>query len=202
MKKTTLLSAVSLLVIATSIAALAGPLSRGRYESAEYNVEKEDGRFEVRNYPEVLVASVPMQPGSGDDSKNSAFMRLFRYISGKNESGDKISMTTPVFTTPKAPSGKKGEMMSFVVPAEVAKKGAPAATDSGVVIAKRAAGKFACYRYSGRWTDARETAAREELQAWLKSQGLKAVGGFEKANYDSPFTIPALRRNEILVRIK
>jgi hypothetical protein len=202
MKKITLLTTVALVAITTSIAVLAGPLSRGRYESVEYKVEQEDGRVEIRNYPEILLVSVAMQSGGGSDSKDSSFMRLFRYISGKNESGDKISMTTPVFTTPKASSGNKGEVMSFVVPAEVAKKGAPTATDSGVVISKRAAGKFACYRYSGRWTDAREEGAREKLQAWLKSQGLKAIGGFEKANYDSPFTIPALRRNEILVRIK
>ena len=180
-----------------SIALSADLFGRGKYESAQYEVTKADGSFEIRNYPEMVVASAPMANGS---EKNNAFRSLFQYISGKNEAGTKIAMTTPVFTTPQSGRGQAG-IMSFVVPAEVAKAGAPKASSEAVSITKRAAGKFAVYRYSGRWTDARETQAQQRLEAWMKEQGIKASGKFEKANYDPPFTPGFLRRNEVLVRI-
>ena len=180
----------------TSIALSADLFGRGKYESAGYKVAKSDGAYEIRNYPDILVASAPMSDGSG---RNNAFRSLFQYISGGNASGAKIAMTTPVFTTPEA--GRKAGMMSFVVPAEVAKAGAPKANSSSVVIAKRRAGKFAVYRYSGRWTEAREAKAQARLEAWMAENGLKAKGTFEKANYDPPFTPGFMRRNEILVRL-
>ena len=115
-----------------------------------------------------------------------------------NETDQKIAMTTPVF------SSKEGEKkaMSFVVPADVVAAGVPAATGDQVAVAKRAKGRFAVYRYSGRWTTARETEARAKLMAWVGEQKLSPRGGVETANYNSPFTLPFLRRNEVLVRLQ
>jgi len=98
----------------------------------------------------------------------------------------------------------KGETrdMSFVVPEEIVKAGVPESSNPDVKISKRQAGRFAVYRYSGRWTEAREVDAQTKLAAWMKSKGLTVEGGFEKANYDPPFTPPSMRRNEVLVRIK
>jgi effector-binding domain-containing protein len=185
-------------IVGSSFASVAGALGRDRYETPKYEVTKKSGSFEVREYPALTVASATM--GADTPNKNSAFMNLFRYISGDNEKGQKIEMTSPVFTSPTQKAGQS--VMSFVVPADVAKAGAPKATDSNIVITKRAAGKFAVYRYTGRWTESREKSAREKLAAWAKSEGMEIIGDFEKANYDPPFVPPFLRRNEALVRIK
>jgi hypothetical protein len=195
MKKRIFALAALAVVCGSSLALSAELFSREKYESASYKVVKNEGAFEIRKYPELVVVSAPMSKGS---EKNNAFRSLFQYISGKNEAGKKIAMTTPVFTTPKA---EGAGVMSFVVPAEVAKAGAPKANSEAVEVAKRAAGKFAVYRYSGRWTKAREAEAQKRLEAWIKKEGLEAVGSVEKANYDPPFTPGFLRRNEALVRI-
>lgn len=169
---------------------------RDDYETPSYLVVKRDGAFEVRDYPKMVVASVAMSDGSG--KTNTAFMKLFRYIDGKNEAKQKIEMTTPVFNSPQ----EDGEaMMSFVVPKEVAREGAPKADNDEVQISERPGGRFAVYRYSGRWTEANEKAASAKLMAWAKGQGLQTVGEIERASYDPPFTIPALRRNEVMVRL-
>ena len=115
-----------------------------------------------------------------------------------DEEQKKIAMTTPVFSTKVG----EGKSMSFVVPAEVVAAGVPKATDGNVVVAPRAKGRFAVYRYSGRWTTARENKARATLLAWIKEKELKTVGATETANYNSPMTLPFLRRNEVLVRLK
>ncbi len=183
-------------ILIAGIASYAGASSRDKYETPDYKVVMKDGAFEVRDYPEVVVASAPMKKEGG--SRNSAFMGLFRYISGQNEAAQKISMTSPVISSME----EQDNTMSFVVPTEVAKAGAPQATDREIRIAKRDGGRFATYRYNGRWTEANETAARTKLMGWIKEQGLQMTGPVEKANYDPPFTLPALRRNEVLVRIK
>ena len=188
--------AVALVIVFGSVAS-AQLFSRSKYESAKYEVKETDGDFEIRDYPELVVAAAPMSEGDGD--RNSAFRKLFGYISGKNATSEKIAMTTPVFMTPK--KGKE-KTMAFVVPAKVAKAGAPSATDKKVKVTKRAAGKFAVYRYSGRWTEEREKKSRERLKAWLKDKGLVSKGAFETAAYDPPFTPGFLRRNEILVRVE
>jgi hypothetical protein len=127
-------------------------------------------------------------------------MRLFGYISGKNESSQKMKMTTPVLMEPGSldSEGKMG----FVLPAEVAKAGAPTPSASNVTILKRAGGRFAVVRFPG-VMDAKKSEYNEaKLRAWLKARGLQAEGTAERAGYDSPFTPGPLRRNEILIRLK
>ena len=60
-----------------SATSCAGPVERDNYESPQYSAVVTDGAFEVRDYPEVVVASAPMGAGR---RQNSAFMMLFRYI--------------------------------------------------------------------------------------------------------------------------
>jgi hypothetical protein len=69
-------------------------MARAAYESAEYTIVTSDGKFEVREYPDlILVATTTKLDGQGRDG---SFIKLFRYISGANESDKKFSMTTPL----------------------------------------------------------------------------------------------------------
>jgi len=193
----------SILFLRSSLLLLlfAGPLAsvataKEKYETVQYQTVLNEGAFEIRKYPEIVVATASMK--ASRSGSNSAFRSLFRYISGGNDEQKKIAMTTPVFST------KAGESktMSFVVPANVVAAGVPKANDEKVVVAKREKGRFAVYRYSGRWTTARENKARATLSAWVKEKNLKPIGVAETANYNSPMTLPFLRRNEVLVRLK
>jgi hypothetical protein len=106
-----------ILLVAVSVAAF--KFSRIGLETPDYRVVEKDGAFEIREYPTMLVVSTPME--NPDPQEGTSFMRLFRYISGDNEGEQKIAMTTPVFT-----SQEDGDRhMSFVVPKEIAEKGAP-----------------------------------------------------------------------------
>ena len=187
---------LALLFSLVSITACAGPTGRAKYETPNYKAVASDGAFEIRDYPSMVLATTPMA-ATKRSGQNSAFMNLFRYISGKNANSQKIEMTTPVFSTMK----EQDNAMSFVVPAEVVAGGVPQANNPEVVINKRAAGRYAAYQYSGRWSQAREREAREKLASWVQKRGLKLIGEYEKASYDPPFTPPSKRRNEVLIRI-
>lgn len=171
-------------------------LTRAGYESAPYKVIEKDGAFEIREYPDLRVVSTPMETRAPAD--DNSFMRLFRYISGANESGSKIAMTTPVFTD-QAGSERK---MSFVVPRDVAAGTVPKASHELVAVATRPGGRFAVIRFSGGRDENRTSKARQQLADWMTSRQIKTTGSPEMASYDPPFIPPFLKRNEILLRIE
>jgi len=175
--------------LAASLFAVIFAVTAMAIETPDYKVLEQEGKFEVRDYPAMTVARTAM--GDGD------FMRLFRYISGGNESEQKISMTAPVLVQ------HKGEEsgMSFVVPRDVAAKKVPAPKGSEVSVDEMPAAKFAALTYSGRRTDSNETDALAKLRAWMAKKSLRAEGEPVYAYYDPPWTLPFLRRNEVMLRI-
>jgi hypothetical protein len=61
-------------------------------ETVPYDTVAEFDGVQLRRYPRVVLAETT----AGGDRE--AFNRLFRYISGENESGEEVSMTAPVAT--------------------------------------------------------------------------------------------------------
>jgi DNA gyrase inhibitor GyrI len=184
---------VAFLVVGALV--MAFKFSRLGLETPEYKVLKKEGGFEIREYPSVVVVSTPME--GPDPSKGTSFKRLFRYISGENQAKQKISMTTPVFTSQE----KLGRQMSFVVPKDIVEKGAPEARSKVVRIDTMVAGKFAVYRFSGSWDAKRFEDAKLKLTNWVLVKQLSPTEEPMVANYDPPFTPSFLKRNEVLVRL-
>lgn len=171
--------------------------SRNAYESAAYTVLESDGSFELRQYPDLMLATTAM--GTRTQGDDGSFGRLFQYISGGNEGKQKVAMTTPVFMEPE--SDQTNGQMGFVLPKEVAESEAPQPANSQVHLTKRLGGKFAVIRFSGRVDLDTRQRQQEKLEAWMAQQGHTASGSAEVASYDPPWTPGPLRRNEILIRI-
>ncbi len=174
-------------------------LTRGSYESPDYEVVAERDGFEVRHYAAMAVVSTEMADDAGRRERDDRFMRLFRYIDKGNADQEKIAMTTPVFMD----AGGTGSM-SFVIPKEVDAGGAPKPEDDGVFLDSIDSGKFAALRFRGgsRDRDA-EQAAIAKLRKSVEAAGLKIADGAAPllAYYDPPWTPRALRRNEVLLRL-
>jgi hypothetical protein len=160
-------------------------------ESPAYQVLSRDGKFELREYPALTVARTLM--GNGNE-----FGRLFRYISGHNEDGQKIAMTTPVLIQ----HGGEKTGMSFIVPREVAATGrVPAPKDTMVGLDKFPGGRFAVFRFSGGRNERNEAQSLAALQEWMKNQRLTPTGDPFFAYYDPPWIPGFMRRNEVLQRL-
>jgi hypothetical protein len=172
--------------------------ARAAYETAEYKVIQSDGKIEIREYPDLMLASTDSQLDS--QGRDGSFMRLFRYISGANEPEKKIEMTTPVFMESQGDAARVS--MGFVMPKEVAAEGVPAPTASGVKIRKRKGGRFAVIRFAGRMDSQAAKEHEAKLREWMKEKGLEGEPTAEAAGYDPPFTPAPLRRNEILIRLR
>lgn len=170
--------------------------SRSGYESAAYSVLLTSGPFEVREYPDLLLATTEMRfSPQGDDG---GFMRLFRYISGSNEAQQEIAMTTPVFMESEdAATGQMG----FVLPESVSSSGAPQPSNDRVKVTVRRGGRFAVIRFNGRLNAETRSSREKQLREWIADQGLSAAGTAEAAGYDPPWTPGPFRRNEVLIRL-
>merc|ERR1712029_1086974 len=70
------------------------------YDTPTYEVlavhDTSKGQFEERRYLGETWWACNQRVISDDSGDNGMFMKLFRYITGDNEGGNKISMTTPV----------------------------------------------------------------------------------------------------------
>ncbi|MFM7518454.1 MAG: SOUL family heme-binding protein [Pirellula sp.] len=175
--------------------------ARVGYETAQYQVVESDGPFEIRDYPELTLATTEAK--FEQQGRDGSFMKLFGYISGANQDRAKIAMTTPVLM------GKQSEgsmtQMGFVLPKEVADVGAPIPCGAQVEIRKRPAGRFAIIRFSGNLNLQSAQEHETKLRSWMSTKGLRAdesgSPSVETAGYDPPFTPGALRRKKVLIRL-
>ena len=181
-------------------------------EEASYEVVRTDGSFEIRDYARIVVAETRVD-GERSDTENRAFFRLFDFIQGENAASQKIEMTAPVFqestgekiamTAPVLQSkDAEGWTMSFVLPAGFTLENAPQPTNENVVLREVAETRFASIRFSGLRSASTVEEKTASLRAWIAEQGLTEVSPARIAAYDPPFTLPFLRRNEVLIEVR
>lgn len=185
-------------------------------EEANYSVIENQKPFEVRNY-EALVIAETLIEASFDEAGNIAFKRLFGYISGDNVAASEIAMTAPVLTVDENRGGGKKISMTapviseksgprwrfaFVLPAEYTLETAPSPNNTAVDLVLVPARKVAAVRYSGSRSEAAYETNLKLLQDWMQQSGYEADSLPRLAGYDPPWTLPFLRRNEVLIDIK
>lgn len=180
-------------------------------EEAEYEVLLEDGDFEVRRYAPHIVAETRVE-GNFSGAGNRAFGRLFGYISGDNRGRQDIAMTAPVtqetageeiaMTAPVGQQRADGHWaISFVMPAAWTLDTLPEPDNPAVRLRQVPAQTMVALRYSGFWSEKNYRRHREELERWMASRSLVAVGEPVWARYNAPFVPWFLRRNEVLVPV-
>jgi hypothetical protein len=175
-------------------------------ETAPYTLLKIDvpQKIEVRNYDSMILVSTSMSSGSG----NSAFRKLFSYITGKNEvkknvkkdaiKGTEISMTAPVFMNDSADNS----MMSFVMPKDFTLATTPKPTNPEVYVSELKNYKVASIQFSGTLSDTNVEKYTLILKTWMTENGYVAISEPVKAGYNGPFTLPIWRRNEMLIEVR
>ena len=190
---------LSLAIVGVGLSIIGWKLTaRSSYESAQYTVIESNGDFEIREYPDLMIAATEMRVGSQGDG--GSFRRLFRYIDGANADEQKIAMTIPVFMNHRSKSDL-GDM-EFVLPRTMPEERIPKPIGENVQIRKRVGGRFAVIRFSGRMDKQSVADAEAKLREWMKTRGLNGNGRAEFAGYDPPWTPGPFRRNEVLVRLK
>ena len=181
--QTLFISLVTLVMTAQAIA----------IEEPVYQVEKawEAEQIEIRAYAPRIMAVT----GMNEDS-DSGFRVLAGYIFGGNAEEQKIAMTAPVQQTM---AGEKE--MAFMMPAEYALRDLPQPEDQRVSFREAPAYTAAVIQFSG-WASAEKADENwQQLQRFLIAEGIDITGEPTLNQYNPPWTLPFMRRNEIIVPV-
>lgn len=217
LSKSMILAASSLLLASCSF--VGGVFGvRSMYDAPNYKVtEKINEDLEIRTYEKRLVAEVTVDNQSGRDGENAAFRILFDYITGENESAEKVEMTVPVRTSEESKnnsekiamtvpvetetSDESQTSMRFFFPEEYTLENAPTPTDDRVKVYEVGEENIAVYDISGwKGEESREEAKRLLLEE-LAATNWQPQGKPSLLYYDPPFTIPYFKRTEAIVDV-
>jgi hypothetical protein len=160
------------------------------YEGPAYRVEATEGGVELRRYEPHLVAEVTVS-GSRSGAANTAFRRLAAFIFGQNSAGEKMAMTSPVTQTAAEAGGPW--TVRFAMPAQYDAATLPRPQDPAVRIVTVPAGRMLALQFAGMPGD--------EVLAAREAEARAVTGPAVYAFYDSPFTLPSRRRNEVLLPV-
>ena len=180
----------------TAALALLAPLlapTVNAIEEPAYTVERawESEQIEIRRYAPRVMAVTTMQ-GNDDDG----FRVLAGYIFGGNATEQKIAMTAPV------QQSMAGEAeMAFMMPAEYALEDLPTPDDERVGFEEAPAYTAAVIQFSG-WASADKADEHwQRLRQFLIAEEIDIAGEPTLNQYNPPWTLPFLRRNEIIVPV-
>jgi len=177
-------------------------------EQADYTVVKKMNGYEIREYPEHIVAQTTVQWWL-----NSGFWIVAGYIFGGNTKKESISMTAPVMATNiseniamTAPviATKEGDSqtISFGMPRWYTIETLPTPNDPRVKIVTIPTKKYAVMKFSWYRSDKKIKSMQERLLSALTKDWIIPQGNTAYAGYNAPRTPPRMMRNEVLVEIQ
>lgn len=172
-----------------------------------YRTLESDGEFEIRAYPEMIVAETIVE-GPRRDSLSAGFRILADYIFAKSRPGEQLPMTVPVLQDGGNPMASDPPLfddevegawrLRFVMPDDRALAELPSPPED-VSLVTLPARKLAAVKFAGSATDAQLASAEDRLRGWLGRRGEQPETDPEFAFYNSPMIPPPLRRNEVLL---
>jgi hypothetical protein len=171
-------------------------LGLSRIEQQPYSVEVKFRNFEIRKYPEALVAVTVCTGNHFRQVARSGFSKIAQFIFGRNSTGKKIAMTAPV----RMEFGKENSTIEFIMPASYSKTTLPQTLDESVQIKTWAGGYYAAIKFGGFPNDEKIRKATENLKQALIFNDI----GFEDLpkylGYNPPYQI-FFRRNEVILPV-
>ena len=184
-------------------------------EEARYDLLADDDNYELRLYKPMVIAETYIE-GDFDKAGDQAFRKLFGYISGDNLSSSEIAMTAPVIASAsQSDRGKKIDMTApvlqerkeqgwrymFVLPADYSIQTAPEPSHEDVKLSRQPQKRVAVIRYSGSWDEYAIDEKTIQLKQWIAANGLTPASEPRWAGYNPPWTLPFLRRNEVMIDV-
>ena len=180
---------MSFLTISTFITSpLATPIEEPRYEVV---TACEEHSIELRSYAPRILAVTTMTQG-----QNNGFRVLAGYIFGGNNNDQKIAMTAPVQR-----SMDDSAEMAFMMPAEYSLSDLPTPEDDRVSFREAPGYTAAVIQFNGLADMEKAEANWQVLQAFLTERDIAITGEPSLNQYNPPWTLPFMRRNEIIVPI-
>ena len=199
----------SIIALVLIVGVLAGPVM-SNVEKPDYKVIQSEQNIEIRQYEPMIIAEVEVD-GKREDAIRDGFRLLADYIFGNNTVQQVISMTAPVqqkenqkiaMTAPvQQQSMGKSWRMSFVMPSKYSMDSLPVPNNNRVRLKKILTKKFVVIEFSGSNSNENVIGHENQLMNFIEANQINIIGSPKYAFYNAPWTLPFLRRNEVMVEI-
>ena len=199
----------SIIALILVVGVLAGPVM-SNVEKPDYKVIQSEQNIEIRQYEPMIIAEVEVD-GKREDAIRDGFRLIADYIFGNNTVEQNISMTAPVqqkenqkiaMTSPvQQQLAGKSWQISFVMPSKYNMDSLPVPNNNRVRLKKILTKKFVVIEFSGTNSNENVTEHENQLMNYIEANQIKIIGSPKYAFYNAPWTLPFLRRNEVMIEI-
>jgi effector-binding domain-containing protein len=180
-------------------------------EEPAFTIVLHEGDFEIRDYPALVVAEVSVS-GEQKEAASKGFRLLAGYIFGGNQRRQAIAMTAPVaqqpasekiaMTAPVIQVAKDTNwIVRFTMPATYTLDTLPEPNDPKVQLRQLPAERVAVVRFSGLASKDDVALQTAKLLAATTARQLRTIGPVALAQYNPPWTLWFMRRNEVMVQV-
>ena len=190
-------------------AALWGPIV-SNVEHPKYALVERSGAIEIRDYAPMIVAETEVT-GERREAISKGFRLIADYIFGNNTAAQKVPMTAPVtqqsgekiaMTAPVTQQGNGNSwLVRFVMPSGYTMDTLPKPNNPAVELKKIPTTRYAVIRFSGMGSEGSLKSHTKRLTDFLGAKKFTPLSPPTYAFYNPPWTLPFLRRNEVLVEI-
>ena len=209
MKKKLMWWMIAVVAVALLGAALWGPIV-SNVEQPKYNVVESSGSIEIRDYTPMIVAEAQVS-GDRREAIGKGFRIIADYIFGNNIAAQKVPMTAPVtqqgsekiaMTAPVTQQGDGNSWtVRFVMPDSYTMETLPKPNNPAVSLKEIGAKRFAVIRFSGMGGKDSLRRHTKKLNDFISAENLTPLSAPTYAFYNPPWTLPFLRRNEVMVEV-
>ena len=190
--------------------AMIGPIMSD-VEQPNYEVLSSVDNIEIRQYAPMIIAEVDVQ-GKRKEAIGNGFRLLADYIFGNNTVEREIAMTAPVqqqanekiaMTAPVHQQQSSSNLwkVSFVMPAEYRLETLPKPNNKSVKLNPLPAKRFIAIQFSGRNSGSTIAKYEKQLVQHIEKNQIQTLSSPKYAFYNPPWTLPFLRRNEVMFEI-
>jgi hypothetical protein len=197
-----------LLIMLIVVAVGAEPVM-SRVEQPEYTVTSAEGAVELRSYGPMIAAEAVVA-GERKAAINEGFRLIAAYIFGANKPNAKIAMTAPVqqqrqtiaMTAPVTQQGTGNVWtVRFIMPKSSTLETLPEPADERIRLRPILPRRLVAITFSGFASNDAIDKRIGELQRYATEHKLTTTGEPLLAFYDPPWTLPFLRRNEVMLEL-
>jgi DNA gyrase inhibitor GyrI len=199
-------------IVAIGALAVAWGLIVSNVEQPKYNILESYGAIEIRDYETMVVAEAEVK-GKREESINEGFRIIADYIFGNNVSKQKVAMTAPVtqqqsekisMTAPVTQqiTDSGSWKVHFIMPSSYTIETLPKPKNDAVKLKKITAKRYAVLRFSGIGSSKKLETYTSNLKKFIDEKKLKPISAPIFAFFNPPWTVPFLRRNEVMIEIE
>jgi len=181
-------------------------------EEPKFTVFLQEGDCGIRDYHAAVAAEVTVV-GDQHAAARKGFRLLAGYIFGGNTRRQRIAMTAPVaqertnekiaMTAPVTQTQVDSAWkVRFTMPSGYSLATLPEPNDPRVKLKAVAPARFAVVRFSGTAGKENIEANTTKLIAFVKAHHLCMIGPAALAQYNPPWTLWFMRRNEVLIPLE